>query len=76
MNLHVVHMLEEHAMFRSNATAIAREDREVRGVLVQTTDATRGHDRRRRVKLETPETPVLGDHAATHAAAMLVVPLQ
>ena len=59
VNLHVVHVVERHAVRRGHAAAVAREAREVGRALVEPTDAARGENDVACAQLKAPAARVV-----------------
>ena len=69
VNLHVVHVVERHAVRRRYAAAVAREAREVGRTLVEAADAARGENDVACAQLKAPAARVVRHNA--HAEAVL-----
>ena len=64
MDLHIIHVLQFYSVLLRNPAGIARQNREIRGVLIQTADAACRHDRILRMDVQRLAVPCLRDHAA------------
>ena len=69
VDLHEVHVLEQHAVLGGHAAAVAREAGVVRRVLVEAAHAARGEHRGVGVYLQVAARGVLGQDPAAHAGA-------